>query len=321
MVSNRVTFTAGVAVNRDMFYIVTVPDDLQKSEYDAYSRMVFYQGQTKDKWFHHDLPNWRVQSVCFPDVQPDQVRVVYSLSEDGGIEKYSRNGSVIEQISDAGLSSGTPGYGYVNRIRHIGGELYVCGYNGQIYKQTEVGWSHVQSGLLQKPAITAEQAISSIENALSLTDINGFNSTDIYTIGNGGFVAHYNGTTWKKLAITTDEDLNCIYCDDRGVVIVGFNGTVLTGDAKQGFVDLSSIEDNNYFYSVTKYQGLIYLGANDGLFVMDKKISLVPESKKFKLDEVQHVEAKDGVLWVLARKSLVRFDGTNWECFKHPDNK
>ena len=98
---------------------------------------------------------------------------MYSLSEDGGIEKYSRNGSVVEQISEAGLSSGTPGYGYVNRIRHISGELYVCGYNGQIYRRTEVGWSHVHSGLLQKPAITAEQAISTIENALSLTDING----------------------------------------------------------------------------------------------------------------------------------------------------
>jgi hypothetical protein len=32
------------------------------------------------------------------------------------------------------------------------------------------------------------------------------------------------------------------------------------------------------------------------------------------------VEVKDGVLWALASKHLLRFDGASWEVFEHIDN-
>jgi hypothetical protein len=320
MRKTKLTFNEGAAINRDMFYAVGVPDDLHNSDFEAYSRMVFYQDQMKEKWFYHDLPNWRVVSVCFPDVAPGEVRVAFALSEEGEIELYSRNGSIIERIEDAGLDSSDHNFGYVSRIRHIDGKLYVCGYSGQVYVRNPSGWTHLDEGLLQTSPKTPDEAIAAIANKRSLVDINGYNGSDLYVAGNNGFVAHYDGRSWTRIETNTDEQLNCICCDEKGVVIVGFNGAVLVGDYRAGFRDLSAVEDNSYLYSVTRYQDKLYIGANDGPYVFDHKMTLVPQSKKYKLTEVQHVESKGGVLWVLASKVLLRYDGNEWQAFHHPDN-
>ena len=44
-------------------------------------------------------------------------------------------------------------------------------------------------------------------------------------------------------------------------------------------------------------------------------------SDKLNLRDVSDIEAKDGVLWALSPKKLLRFDGNEWECFEHPNNQ
>lgn len=115
-----VTFVNGCAINRDMYYIASSPDVWTESEDAPYSVMFIYQDQTEEKWFYHELPNWEVVSTCFPGPMANETRKAYALNIDGEVECYSRDGTVVEVIDDAGDKESGPNYGPVNRIRKLG---------------------------------------------------------------------------------------------------------------------------------------------------------------------------------------------------------
>jgi len=62
-INSSITFGAGCAINRDMYYIAASPDKWTEEEDSPYSRMLIYQDQTKEKWFYHELPDWDVMDA------------------------------------------------------------------------------------------------------------------------------------------------------------------------------------------------------------------------------------------------------------------
>ena len=60
-----------------------------------------------------------------------------------------------------------------------------------------------------------------------LEDIWGRSANDIYAVGNGGAIFHYNGISWSKVVTTYDDDFNAIWGDVGMVYVVGNNGVVL----------------------------------------------------------------------------------------------
>ncbi len=328
---SRLSFHAGCAINRDMFYLSSTLDEIEKEEDCSISRLVFYQHQTADRWFFHDLSGWRVVSTCFPTPAPNSVRKIYALSEQGDVECYSREGSVIERIPDAGLGTGSPNYGYVTRICEIGVHLYVCGYGGQVCRREASGWIHMDNQLLQKPVDIGSiedpnellAALSQSANGtIGLTDINGLHEQAIYAVGNDGYVAFFDGTTWAGVPKPTAAHLNCILPVDDGTVwIAGGKGTLLKGNAQTGFTAVARKSLSTDFYSLAILNGRLYAGAGDGLYELGENgPQRFFESDRFGLDGVATVEAKDGVLWVMASRRLVRFDGSTWEVFENPHN-
>ena len=145
--SSTLTFMCGCAINRDMYYIACVPDEWYEEHGDEepYTVMCFYQEETAEKWFCHSLPDWRVVSCVYPEPAAGSVRKVYALSDTGEIECFSREGSVIEKISDA------ENYGNLSAIRFIGTRFYVCGDEGQVYRKEGKKWVHFDKGLLGVP--------------------------------------------------------------------------------------------------------------------------------------------------------------------------
>jgi hypothetical protein len=332
-----VTFNTGCAINRDMYYIAASPDAWTEMEdiSSSYTVMFIYQNQTEEKWFYHELPGWSVESTCFPEPNPDDVRKAYALSEEGEIECYSRNGSVKEKITDAGISENGPNYGYVNRMRKIGNTFYVCGLGGQVYKRTAHGWKHFDEGLLQpslysKPssditdderATYIQRVIDAVDSDTTLLDINGSHN-DIYVVGMKGFVAHHNGLEWRILKRVTAAHLNAIHIiSEQEVWIAGSNGTVLQGNAKDGFKVLSRKTLETDFYAITHFNGEIYISGEDGIYVFrNGKPERQKISDRANLKGVSCIEAKDGVLWALSEKKLLRLVGEKWEIFEHPNN-
>ncbi|WP_175031534.1 hypothetical protein [Burkholderia lata] len=333
----QLTFGTGCAINRDMFYLSGTLDELESTEGNRVSRMVLYQGQTAEKWFYHDLPAWRVVSACYPEPEPepepepDSVRKIYALSEQGDVDCYSREGSVIEKISDAGLGATLANYGYVTRIREIGSHLYVCGYGGQVYKRDTAGWIHVDAQLLQKkagigsiedPNELLAALIQSTDETIGLVDINGLDEKSIYVVGNDGYIAFFDGASWIKLPKPTAAHLNCVLpVSADSVWVAGSKGTLLKGNFQAGFSAVARESLSTDFYSMALFNDRLFIGAGDGIYELDENgPQRLMVSDKFSLDSVATVDAKDGVLWVLASRRLARYDGTQWEVFENPHN-
>uniref|UniRef100_UPI003BEEECE2 hypothetical protein n=1 Tax=Burkholderia arboris TaxID=488730 RepID=UPI003BEEECE2 len=332
-IKSKVVLGAGAAINKDMFYMSGSFDEQDEAEDGTYSRMFIYQNQTNEKWFKHDLAGWRVVSSCFPKPGADGIRKLYALSEQGDVECYSKLGATHEKIQDAGLSldDGSANYGYVTRIREIGQHLYVCGYGGQVYRRDASGWIHVDQNLLQTPvALSATDDPAEMRARLSrqihettgLTDINGAGDDSIYVVGNSGFLAHFDGSGWRTLDRLTAAHLNAIHIEPGGDVwIVGSRGTVLRGTVQQGFKAVMRKSLTTDFYAIAQFQDKFYLGAGDGIYELHQgNANRLPESDTLDLTQVSCVEAKDGVLWALTERKLVRFDGVKWEVFENPYN-
>ncbi|WP_198348418.1 hypothetical protein [Burkholderia ubonensis] len=328
----KLTFGVGCAINRDMFYLSSTLDELEKTEDAPVSRMVFYQDQTADKWFYHDLPARRVVSTCYPEPAPNSVRKIYALSEQGDVECYSREGSVTEKIADAGLDPSSPNYGCVTRIREIGTHLYVCGYGGQVYRRSAPsGWVHIDAQILQKradigsiedPSELLAALTKSTGETIGLTDINGLDEKSIYVVGNDGYMAFFDGASWREMPKATAAHLNCVLPVSADTVwVAGSKGTLLKGSIQSGFSALARKSLGTDFYSLAWFNDRLFIGAGDGMYELDENgPQRLMVSDKFSLDGVTTIEAKDGVLWVLASRRLARFDGVQWEVFENPHN-
>lgn len=276
----------------------------------------------------------------FKDVD-ECVRSVTALIPDEGEEWWlcalSENGQVYlngngrfsdEKIPGAGVfSEDSGGWGYVADLQQIGDHLYVCGYKGQVYKRVAPNqWLHLDHGLLQDPDTVMEKRIA-------LSAINGPDENAIYAVGyrHADWLPpcafFWEGRAWGELALPpVTERLTNIYVEDENRIwMCGSNGTLLLGNAKDGFKSLSTVDDNQLFLSLTKFQDRIYLGSNLGLFVYDPAnhdggILEVNTKLKPKLQDANVVDAVDGVLWSIGPKDIARFNGKKWTRVDHPDN-
>ncbi len=328
--SNRegaVTFLAGCVIDKDYVYLVTALDSLDRE--DVYTRMYFLDEsvtELNEKFSSIDLPDWRVVSACVKGATPDSPRLMCCLSEMGDVHYSSLAGTKTERIPGAGLPTAEEyGHGYVSKLREIGTRLYVCGVGGQVYRREGTQWTEFSDGLLMDPSHLDDtvnmlqsgdlDALSDMfDDIVSLNDINGIDENDIYTVGDLGRIYHLEDDTWEAVDSPTDETLLSIKCVSKDEVwICGYNGTLLKGNWKTGFKDMSSVHDNESFLSVEKFNDLVYLVSEQGLYtyngskIQRVKTNLVPDIKGGIF-----LGAKDGVLWLIDYKDLAWFDGTTW---------
>ncbi|GAC1610520.1 MAG: hypothetical protein NVS3B3_19570 [Aquirhabdus sp.] len=312
--NNAVNFINGCVIEKDFIYVASNLDNVNPRE-TTHSRMSVYDEQSDKewKWFYHDL-NCNIISVCIKKRTDTEERKLCALSKEGEVEIFSaKDGtSNIEKIPEAGLRLGN--LGYVTQIREIGNVLYVCGANDQVYRKNKGIWELLSSvPLMQRNALDVEYSI--------FTSIDGVDENDIYVCGLGGRIYHFNGIEWKKIETKIDENLNDMLCVSTDEIwICGNNGAVLKGNAKDGFKDISGVDDNENFWSVAKFNEKIYLATTTKLYVYDEGqitqviSGLIPELETF------HLDAADGTLWSFGTKDIARFDGTKWERIHHPDN-
>ncbi|NHZ66674.1 hypothetical protein [Massilia genomosp. 1] len=326
-----VTFVAGCVIEKDYVYLAAKLDSLDIE--DAYTRIFIFDGAKGDSnWVLHDLADWEVVSVgVASSVTP---RLYCSLSKDGNVRLEYVGGELVEEIVDAGLSTGdVDKYGYVSKIREIGNHLYVCGLSGQVYRREGGIWKHFDENLL-RPVIDFAQRIERInsgdmsdfdslfDDALALNDVNGIDESDIYTVGDSGKIFHFDGKDWSQVECGIDEILLCIKCVSRDEVwICGYNGALLKGNWKKGFVDVSGVDDNDVYSSVEVFKDVVYLASETGLSIFNGnkiqrlKTGLVPE-----IFDGNLLESKDGVLWSFGFKDIAFYDGTEWTRVPFPDN-
>lgn len=271
--------------------------------------------------------DWLVRSVTGLFKKNSEDWWYCALSEEGDV-LFTGDGYVTEKIPGAGVNSeDSVGWGYLADIQQIGEHLYACGYSGQVYKRMGPNdWRHMDAGLLQDPA-------TPMEDTIALSVINGPHENALYAAGYQHAewlppkAFFFNGQQWAELKLpeVAERIVNMYVESPSRIWMCGSNGTLLLGNAKDGFKSLSTVDDNQLFTSVCKFQDQMYLASNVGLFVYDparhdlgiRKVTthLTPE-----LQDANIVDSYDKVLWSIGPKDIARFDGQKWERIHHPDN-
>lgn len=324
----------GALVSSHMPLLVEVLDQLEgNSVISTYAPRI----RPASPWRSQIVEGWHLVSAAY--LSHRELRCV--LGRDGQVNLYGPGGRPDHtfQIPGAGVSGpSATGLGYVNRIRAIGTELFVCGQSRQVYRFDWDGrdlasgrWVDF-AGPMRQPSMpeppdgigdgdALDQWLDD-HDAIDLVDIVGFSATDVYALGDEAW--HFDGRLWRRLSLPTDEPLAAAtVLDTQRVVMVGHNGTVLLGNARDGFEDLSGVDDNQNFIGVEWFNDRLYLASNLGLYALDpskRRIEPCPTNLQPDLQDTHVLEARDGVLWSFGFKDLAWFDGQRWTRVDHPDN-
>lgn len=306
----------------------------------------------RDPWIGFEQKGHELVSaaVAHFDLVDEGLRCV--LSVEGYVNLYGPGGKPDAefQIPDAGVHrQGAKGYGYVHRIRAIGAGLYVCGDARQVYRFMAPGittdldkwlkrgrFVHMDQGMLQPPmpehpgpsASKAQQAQwLEATDTCPFWDIHGSSESDIYAVGDEAW--HWDGERWQQLQVPNDgETLYVVKAiDAETVVMAGANGYVLVGNARDGFANISTIDDNQNFTGIEYFDNRLWLASHVGLYTFDRdsrRIEKCGTTLQPDLQDTHLLEAKDGVLWSFGYKDLAYWDSRNgnksWVRVNHPDN-
>jgi hypothetical protein len=190
--------------------------------------------------------------------------------------------------------------------------VFVCGYGGQVYRRSNIGWIHADEHLLDSSPGTL---------SLDLLDIDGTSPDDIYAVGTGGLIFHYDGKKWSKIDSPTNKHLTRVRCVSKNEVYAcGYSGTVIRGKGNT-WEDISTKDIMDNYYGIEAFGNSIYLARNSGLLRFSgREFELVDIGSK-KNATFHRLHANDDVLWSFGTDDLFWFDGEKWTEVIHPDNK
>lgn len=229
------------------------------------------------------------------------------LGKNGEVMQLAGSTASAEQIPGAGLLA-PKAYGYVNAIKCIDGDLYVCGYRRQVYRRLAGMWSSIADDILTR------------EGGLGFFDVDGTGADHIYAVGRQGQIFFYDGERWRQDDSPTNVQLGSVRCigpDD--VWIAGNEGTVLRGCFNHWEV-IKNDDIRGNWYCVEEFNGTVYLAGNAELGYVDGDSISILDVGLGTSFTTHRLHAKEGVLWSIGEKHILRYDGSTWTQVVHPDN-
>ncbi|BCH62449.1 MULTISPECIES: hypothetical protein [Rhizobium/Agrobacterium group] len=344
----KASFTRLCAVNRDIVYLGTMPDDQELAT--PFMAICQYNA---GEWSYESF-DFALASLTLYREPGSPHRVLYVLGETGTVVNFhTKDRETILDLSKAPRTKHR--FGYLVKIRQIGDHLYVCGDGGQTYRRSSDGqWDALDvefydgpdaimdptSELSKLDALLDQKANRTPENfekikklrkensPKTLWDLSGLSEDSIYFTGEKETVYWFDGEKIAEIPTEADRGLLSILVENEDRVwVAGRDGNFLVGNHKTGFRDLDALRGIDgwpSFNGMTMFNGRLYLSSYAdprGLFVFDgHHVEQVRSGLTPDIEDVSAVEAVDGVLWVMGRKDLLRYDGTHWERIDFPGN-
>lgn len=320
---SSLTFTGAYPMAGDYLMILSAGDELEINA--PFTRIFQCACESPTWWGAHDV-YWQAVAVTYFGPTSEAFDDFVALSNEGHVHYVGDHEPINEKIPGAGLRSpDSEGWGYMSCLRQIGQHLYAAGGAGQVYKRLGPNqWVHMDAGLLQARDVNERLLPRAIagphEDAIYLVG-------SISASGHPPFVCFWNGQAWQHLTLPdVAERITHIHVEsEQRIWLCGANGTLLLGNARDGFKSLSTVDDNQLFLSLCLYRGRIVLASNLGLFYYDpaqpqQGIRKLATTLQPDVQDANIVEAVEGVLWSIGPKDIVRHTEKGWERIAHPDN-
>lgn len=253
---------------------------------------------------------------------PEIVASLISVDESDGVVCYAmlRNGVLhrwAEEQHSVEIIDNTRGL-FFSEIRRIGKRFYACGAGHQVFRREAKGWTPIDEGIFVGVPNRLQTNINVVYRIL--TSIDGNSEQDIYAVGVGGVIFHYDGANWTGLESPTNIGLNKVRCFNGKTYICGHHGTFLRGDI-EGWEVLAGRKGDYHLGDMKYCFDNIYVASEFELSIFDEE-SLVPveipiKGKKLGFGSLSY---RDGQLWSVGGETILRFDGKNWTLFECPWN-
>jgi len=262
--------------------------------------VAFMDGQ----WTSFDMPEKFVAVTAVPDKLE-----FMALSKTGSVTIANMESIKSERVPDAG--TGGDKYGYVKKIKAIGGTLYVCGDLHQVYKRSDGGWFHIDAGIRVEDRLSV---------GYCLNDIDGMNESEIYAVGERGLVFFYNGSRWSQVDSPTDVSLERVVCvSEDEIYIAGNHGTILHGNHKTLHTIVDAVGQR--FWGLASFRNTVYVCSTEKVYkLVDGVLEEVPLTVP-RGGPLHRLSASKTHLWAIGTNNVYRYDGSIWQELIYPYNK
>ncbi len=190
----------------------------------------------------------------------------------------------------------------------IAGRAYAVGMGRQIYRRDgRDQWTAIDEQI--RPA-------KGDPKPYGFDTIAGFSETDIYAAGRYGEVFHFNGKTWTKLPVPTDQIITHACCaGDGNVYLCGRNGLLLKGRNDEWKIIAHGKRDD--LWNLAWFNDRLYVATMTHVFWLSEEadgdyLNDVEWTNDDKPKTCLRLSTADGVLWSIGAKDVLSFDGKTW---------
>jgi len=192
-----------------------------------------------------------------------------------------------------------------NDVRLLGNHFYVLDSGNDLYRRDSAKkWT-----LISKEPVEYFKKLSSGENAQSFST---YNEKEIYFCGDGGNLWWYDGKKWTKIFDVLPKDKEFEYiecCGDGKVYVVDSTGGVAVGRHDKFHYYPIKTNIGEVIFDVTHFNGKLYM--TDYNIYEFQNDHWVKAKIPGVYGRVEHLAAKDGVMFIGTTYSLKIYNGKN----------
>lgn len=252
------------------------------------------------KWkagvFTRGQSNYNAHSVCL--IQTPELGLV-DISEPGYYSVETQKGVITgDIIQNSQPSPDSPRFGGIRSVSEIATKAYAVGYQGMVYRLDELRtWTRIDEGL---------------SGNLKLEAIHGFDDSDLYAVGLHGELWHYNGNTWAKRDLPTNQNLNMVKCVQDGSVYIAGHGGILIRGTGETWKIIEQKQTKDHLWDVEWFNGQVYVSTMRNVFRLHEEelepVAFGDDAPK----SCYQLSSANGVMWSNGEFDIMSFDGQRW---------
>lgn len=213
-------------------------------------------------------------------------------------------------FKDARLGKGKNGPNRLrtmHEVRAVGQHFYAVGMRRQAFRLPMKGgaWKQVDTGVFVP---------DSSQEVAGFLSVDGFDDNDVYGVGYGGQIWHFDGAKWEQLPSPTNLRLECVRCAPDGrVLICGAQGVVLVGRAADWEI-LDQTESDDDLLSLAVLGDQVFFASDDSTLLRlhnGKFTGIHPRPSK--TISTGFLDSNGKTLVSIGETDILLFDGKTWK--------